>query len=43
MSRNRLNRKMFDTVIDIESKLAEVALTSADNMATDLVDKINAL
>lgn len=34
-------REMFDTVIDLEGKLAEVALTSADYMATDLVDKIN--
>ena len=33
--------EMFDTVIDLESKLAEVALTSADYMATDHVDKTN--
>lgn len=31
----------FDSVIDLESKLAEVALTQEDYMATDLIDRIN--
>ncbi len=33
-------KKMFDEVIDFEAKVAEVSLTSADQMSVDIYDKI---
>ena len=34
-------KAMFDSVIDLETKLAEVSLTTADMMSPDYYDKIN--
>ena len=33
--------ELFDAVIDLETQLAEVSLTSADEMSPDYIDKIN--